>query len=150
MPRNRLMTTHRPRGFTLIEVMVTVAIVAILASVAMPAYRSYITRSRVPVSFDALSSYASRMEQAYQDTGRYDTTAAPNVCAPSLPSANNFTISCVISGGGQGFTATATGHSSMVGYAYTINNTGNRVTIAHPKGTNATCWTMKGGAQCDN
>lgn len=144
------MNAHRQRGFTLIEVMVTVAIVAILASVAMPAYRSYITRSRVPTAFDALSSYASRMEQAYQDTGRYDTTANVGVCAPTLPTANNFTITCVISNGGQGYTATATGSGVMSGYGYTINNTGTRVTTAHPNGTNGTCWTMKGGTQCDN
>ena len=66
-----------------------------------------------------------------------------------MPAAQNFTLSCVISGGGQGFTATATGDGPMAGYSYTINHQGVRVTTAHPKGTPATnCWSMKGKA-CD-
>lgn len=134
------------RGFTLIEVMVTVAIVAILASVAMPAYTAYIQRSRVPAGLDALQSYFTRMEQRFQDAGSYANAAA---CAVALPVVQNFTLSCVISGGGTGFTATATGSGAVAGYAYTINSTGTRATTAHPKGLPpGNCWTIK-GTSCD-
>lgn len=142
------MSAYRQRGFTLMELMITVAIVAILSAVALPSYRAYVTRSRIPVAFDALSSYAARMEQTYQDTGRYDPAAAGN-CTPTLPAANNFTLSCSIGNGGQSYVATATGAGSMSGYAYTIDNTGGRATTAHPHGTNAACWSMKGSA-CDS
>ncbi len=137
---------RRPhRGFTLIEVMVTVAIVAILAAVAMPAYTAYLQRSRVPPALDGLSSFATRMEQRYQDTGSYGTPA----CGATLPAAANFTLSCAISSAGQGFTATATGAGAMTGYTYTINHQGTRVTTAHPKGVPGTsCWTTR-GASCD-
>ena len=99
-----------------------------------------------PPALDALSSVATRLEQRYQDTGSYADGAA---CGVAMPAAQNFTLSCVISGGGQGFTATATGDGPMAGYSYTINHQGVRVTTAHPKGTPATnCWSMKGKA-CD-
>ncbi len=129
--------------------MIVVAILAIISAVALPSYRAYVTRSRVPVAYDMLTSYAARMEQAYQDTGRYDSTASPGVCVPTAPVGNNFTLTCVIGNSGQSYVATATGTGTMSGYAYTINNAGTRATTAHPKGTNTGCWSMKGSV-CDS
>ena len=146
------MLTQRSRGFTLIEVMVTVAIIAILGAVALPSYNAYVQRSRVPPAFDGLSSYAVRMEQRYQDTGCYAGACSPvgTTCGVAVPTVSNFTVTCTLTNTGQGFTATATGSGSLVGYTYTINNAGARVTTAHPKGANASCWTSKGGTQCDS
>lgn len=139
------MPIARPRGFTLIELMVTIAIVGILASVALPAYTAYVQRSRVPPALDALSTVATRLEQRYQDTGNYANAGA---CGVTMPTAQNFAITCVISGAGQGFDATATGSGPMAGYTYTINQVGARATTAHPKGANAGCWTTR-GTTCD-
>jgi type IV pilus assembly protein PilE len=139
---------HAPhaRGFTLIEVMVTVAIVAILAGIAFPAYNSSLQRSRVSEGLDLLSAYASRMEQRYQDVGNYGTAG----CAPSLPSGSKFAMSCLLNAGGQGYTATVTGSGVMAGYAYTINHNGVRRTTAHPKGVpDANCWSIR-GSTCDS
>jgi type IV pilus assembly protein PilE len=136
----------RSRGFTVIEVMVALAIVAILAAVAVPSYSSYVQRSRVPVALDALSSYATRMEQRFQDVGSYANAGA---CAVAVPTASNFALSCAISGGGAGYTATATGSGPMLGYAFTIDHQGTRSTTAHPKGVPASaCWSIK-GVTCD-
>jgi len=142
------MTASRQRGFTMIEIMIAVAIVAILSAVALPSYRSYVTRSRVPEAFDMLSAYAARMEQTYQDSGRYDP-ATNGSCTPTLPVGKNFSVTCSISAGGQGYLAVATGSGTMSGYAYSINNNGVRATTAHPKGGNASCWSMK-GTSCDS
>ena len=140
------MPFSRVRGFTLIEIMITVAIVAILASIALPSYRAYIERSRVPEGLDMLSAYAARMEQTYQDTGTYGAVA----CTPTLPSAANFTASCEISKGGQAYIATATGKNQMAGYTYSINHQGERRTVAHPKGAPSTpCWSIR-GTTCDS
>ena len=134
------------RGFTLIEVLIVVAIVAILASIALPSYTAYIQRSRVPAGLDALQSYFTRMEQRFQDAGSYANGAA---CALAVPTAQNYTISCTISGGGTGYTATALGSGPLSGYTYTINSTGTRNTTAHPKGTpSGNCWSIK-GSTCD-
>ena len=135
-----------PRGFTLIELMVAVAVVSILAAVALPSYNAYLQRSRVPPALDGLSSYAVRMEQRFQDVGSY---ANAGNCAVAAPAVTNFTVTCAISGGGTGFTAAATGSGSMTGYTYTINHQGARNTTAHPKGAPATaCWTTR-GSTCD-
>jgi type IV pilus assembly protein PilE len=132
-------------GFTLIELMITIAIVAILTSVALPAYTRYIERSRVPPALDALSSFHARMEQRLQDS-----TNGLYTCPANLPTANNFAVACAITNAGAGFTATATGSGSMAGYAFTIDQQGTRVTTAHPRGVPATnCWSTR-GTVCDS
>ena len=139
--------SHSERGFTLIEVMITVAIVAILSAIALPSYTAYVQRSRIPVALDALSSVATRLEQRYQDTGNYANGAA---CGVAMPAVENFALACVLSDGGQGFTVTATGAGTVAGFAYTINHQGVRVTTAHPKGVPAAnCWSLKGSV-CDS
>ncbi len=134
------------RGFTLIELMVAVAIVAILASVALPSYSAYVQRSRVPAALEGLNSYATRMEQRFQDGGSY---AAGGACAVAVPAVTNFAVTCTLVGGGTGYTATATGSGPMAGYTYTINHLGVRATTAHPKGVPAqNCWSTR-GSTCD-
>ena len=141
------MPAQRMRGFTLIEIMITVAILAIVASLAMPAYRSYIERARVPAALAALEIISVKMQMVFGD--RNDGTFGPGpTCNIVLGQAQDFVLSCTPTG--NTFIATATGTGRMAGYAYTVDNTGLRQTTAHPKGTNATCWTTKGGSACDH
>jgi type IV pilus assembly protein PilE len=140
------MKTSRQQGLTLIEIMVTVAILGIIAAVAMPSYTAYIQRARVPSALEGLNAYFTRMEQRYQDMGNYANGGA---CAVAVPTVNSFTVSCAITSGGQGFTATATGTGSLSGYRYTINEQGVRITAAHPKGVpTGNCWSTR-GKTCD-
>jgi len=140
---------RRQHGFTLIELMITVVIVAILASVALPSYAAYVQRSRVPPALSALSTFQMRMELYFQDTRRYDDGSGHCGVATPTVDGGKFTMSCSLTVSG-GFKATATGTGSMLNYEYTIDNLGNRVTVNHPSGApSGNCWSIRGGT-CDS
>ena len=141
------MPAHRHRGFTLIELLIGIAIAAILAAISYPSYRSYVQRSRVPSGLDALTIIAGKME--LMQASRTDGTYGPGPdCSVPLGTAKDFALSCSITGGGTGFLARATGSGPLAGHTYTINQLGNRATEAHPNGSNASCWTLRGGTAC--
>lgn len=69
-----LQGVHRRRGFTLIELMITVAIVAILAAIAYPSYVQYVQRSHRADAGAALASAAQWMERQYTTNNVYPAT----------------------------------------------------------------------------
>lgn len=134
------------RAYTLIEMMVTVAIVALLATIAIPSYTEYATRARLADAYDALAAYRVQMEQAYLDNGNYGVN---NACAIAPQNVGSFNVACALGNNGQSFVASATGNglNNISGYTFTINETGARATTAFPSATVPTnCWlTRKGG-----
>lgn len=108
----------RPRGFTLIELMITVAIVAILAAVAYPSYQAYVIRSARAAAQSYMMSLAARQEQYLSDARTYASTAADlNLSAPT-ETTGRYTFSInVTAGPPQAFTitATATGNQTSDG-----------------------------------
>lgn len=150
------------RGFTLIEVMVTVAIVAILASVALPSYTDYVRRGTLPEAFGALSDFRIKMEQYYQDNRSYGTLGG-TTCANGTPTpswngfapsgAKYFTYACALGGtaDNQSYTITATGvaGTKAAGHVYTINSNNVKATTTF-KGTavmGKNCW-LATGSEC--
>ncbi len=67
---------QKTSGFTLIELMVTVAIVGILAAVALPSYRNSVLKSARSEGKSALLEVATRQEQFYLDNKTYTITMA--------------------------------------------------------------------------
>ena len=70
------------KGFTLIELMIVVAIIGILAAVAIPAYQDYIARAQVSEAVSLLSSGKVGFAEAYSDKGTFPpfaTTVMGNV-----------------------------------------------------------------------
>jgi type IV pilus assembly protein PilE len=146
------------RGFTLIEVMIVVAIVAILAAVALPSYSDYVRRGQLPEAFAGMSDLRVKMEQYYQDNRRYGSSGgncadantpqwALNTPALTYGGSQYFTFACAVTNGGQGFTITATGVAGRaVGHDYTIDHNNTRRTTLF-KGSVVThgCWMTRGG-----
>lgn len=76
-------------GFTLIEVMITVAIIAILVTVAMPAYRDHVVRSNRTAATGYMLELAALQERNFLDERAYATSMADlGVTAPAEVSAN--------------------------------------------------------------
>ena len=148
-------------GFTLIEVMIVVAIVAILSAVAMPAYTDYLRRGQLPEAFTNLSDLRVKMEQYYQDNRNYGNTGG-TACANNNPptwssftpaGARYFTYTCALTGstgtGNQSYTLTATGSSGRaVGHTYSITQDNvQRTTVFKGGSVSKACWLIK-GSEC--
>ena len=117
----------KSRGFTLIELMITIAIIAILSAVAMPAYNDYVIRSRLASATGGLADGRVRMEQFYADNRGYANGAG---CGAVMPLVDLFTLTCAPGAGGQSYVITAAGNagSQVAGFAYTINEANARST----------------------
>jgi type IV pilus assembly protein PilE len=72
LPRHRGSRRH---GFTLIELMIAVAVVGILAAIAIPSYNQHVVKSRRSDAKAALMDYAARQERYYSINNTYATTA---------------------------------------------------------------------------
>lgn len=134
---------NRQTGFTLIELMVVVVIIAILTAIAVPQYSDYVTRSKIPGAVSGLSDVRVRMEQFFQDNRTY-------VGGCTLPSATDFSFACS-NVTATTYTVTATGTGPMTGFSYTVDQSNARATtITGVSGWsgNGSCWVTKKGGVC--
>lgn len=125
------------KGFTLIELMITVAIIGILASIAVPAYNNYVVRGKLSEVGASLSDARLRQEQYYADNRNYGT--AGGACGSSAPTGQYFTFACACAAAVapsttcQSYTITATsiankGLGATGDYVYMIDQAGTQQT----------------------
>lgn len=151
--------TIRIAGFTLIELMIVIAIIGLLAGVALPAYQDYVRRTALQEATSNLSDLRIRMEQFYQNYRNYGSTAAGEGCGNAAGSqevgfnrGGSFSYTCqLVTAGGvasnQGYllTAQANNGTSAAGHTFTVDHNNTRRTTRFKGATeNKNCWLMRG------
>jgi type IV pilus assembly protein PilE len=132
-------------GFTLIELMIVVAIIAIIMTFAMPAYRNYVLRSELTEGITAMSTLQVQLEQYFQDNRTYAGACTSGTLAPLPTNLKNFTLSCS-NLGTDSYNITATG----LGFTYTVDQSNDRSTTSAPPNwpTSNSCWIIDENGTC--
>lgn len=124
-------------GFTLIELMITVAIIAILAAVALPSYASYVRKQKIRAAQGDLAGLVLMMENRFQQQLKYPdtttTTAATQATFTgwSPAQAENFTFIIAASSTNttpQAYTLSATGLGTLAGCTISLTKNNTRTT----------------------
>lgn len=132
------------RGFTLIEMMIVIVIIAVLAAIALPAYSGYITKSKMKAAQSDLVSLGLALENRFQRQLSYPTSttstteatanAAGKTWQASTDSDFDFKISAVDSTS-YSYTITATGKSgSLSNCVISLTRKNDRSTSGCPYG----------------
>jgi type IV pilus assembly protein PilE len=142
-------------GFTLIELMVVVAIIGILAGIGIPQYRDYVLRGKLAEAYTNLSTLRTQAEQHFQDTRTYSTFPCP---AGGITGSRYFTYTCNPNPPGKttySLVATGVAAEGLNGIAFTINEANVKATTiagGSPMETSgwtaAACWVRNKGGVC--
>lgn len=139
----QILKVHQ-KGFTLIELMIVIAVIGIIASIALPSYTGYIKKGKAAEATSNLADLRIKAEQYFQDNRTYFGVN----CVPA--EAKYFTYTCTASDGsglpdaaGYRFTATGVVAEGMTDFSYTVNEA-NVKTSRYDGGTSVTgCWATK-------
>lgn len=151
------MATQRgtQRGFTLLELLMVVAVIGILGMIALPSYSDYVKRGKIAEATSQLGLWRTKMEQFFLDNRTYlDAVGACGAPVPTGGDLKNFTYTCP-GPTASTFTLQADGNvaEGMNGFTYTINQQNVKQTTAAPTGWAAAsmptnCWVTKKGGVC--
>ena len=133
------------KGFTLIELMIVVAVIGLLASIGYPNYKDYVTRGKIAEATSQLSDGRIKMEQYFQDNRTYNNTLSP-ATAPAVTSNFSYSLSSLTA---STYMISASGSGAMTGFTYTIDqNNAKQTSATNGWGTSTTCWVTKKGGLC--
>jgi type IV pilus assembly protein PilE len=148
------------RGFTLIEMLITVATLAITAAIELPNYIDYVTRSKIVEATSNLSDMRVRLEQYYADNRQYPASCATPATGPApagtiyLPASSKyFAVTCALSPATYTVTATGDPAKGMASFVYTVDQSNRRRTTSLPSGwagagVSSTCWVSRKSGDC--
>jgi type IV pilus assembly protein PilE len=156
---NSLNSTRPPSaGFTLIELMIAVAIVAILAAVSLPGYTAYVQRGRLTEATSKLADHRTRLEQYFQDNRNYGPIATGCGVPVNASSSGYFTFNCVLTADpaattqtdDQSYVVHAVGVGAMTGFEFTVSQSGAKQTrgFVGASGLPAACWLVRSSDRC--
>ena len=139
-------------GFSLIELMIVVVVVAILSAIALPSYQDYVTRGKITEATSNLADMRVKLEQFFQDNRTYVGACVAGTAAPLPTGTRYFTFTCPTLTA-TAFTVTATGIDGQGkgGFAYSVNQANLQSTaIGAPASadgwvTSANCWVTRKG-----
>jgi type IV pilus assembly protein PilE len=124
---NRRRSGIRDLGFSLLELMTSIAVMAILLTIAVPAYsKFFIMRARLSDALSILMLVQPTLEQYYLDNRSYAASSSAD-CGVKMPASSEyFDYQCSTGDKGESFTLTALGKSRTAfdGFKYTLTNTG--------------------------
>jgi type IV pilus assembly protein PilA len=100
MKSMKMMNKKAQAGFTLIELMIVVAIIGILAAVAIPQYQDYVVRSKIAASVTSADPIKTAMAEYYQTNGTFPATADLTTAGVNIVNPANATIT--VTGGTTG------------------------------------------------
>lgn len=150
---------RRMSGFTLIELMIAVVVVAILTAIALPSYQEYVTRGKITEATSNLADMRVKLEQFFQDNRTYVGACVAGTTAPLPTGTKYFTFTCPVATlTATTFTVTATGIAAqgMAGFVYTVDQTNTQATTITAGSAAATdgwtgnpaCWVIRKGGSC--
>lgn len=137
-----------PRGFTLLELMIVVAVIGILTMIAVPSYKDYVIKGKIPEATSNLATKRVQMEQFFQDNRTY---AGAPACNADSTTSQNFDFSCAAAPTATAYTLRAVGKGAMSGFTYTINEGNAKATTAVMSGWGTapiSCWVIRKGGGC--
>lgn len=139
----RTLMNQPARGFTLVEVMITVVIVGILTAVALPSYRQSVMKSQRSVAKGVVIEQAQLLERFFTQQGTY--TAGPSAARVSPTGATGgairYNVTTSIPAGGTTYTVTATPAGAQAGDKcgnLIMDQTGRQTVSVSPAPTD--CW----------
>lgn len=141
------------RGFTLIELIIAVLVVAILAAIAVPPYRDHIRRGKIVEATAGLADLRVKLEQYFQDQRTYVGACAAGTVAPLPSNPRYFTFACpTLTATTYTVTATGVAGQGMNGFLYQVDeqNVQSSTMSADAASagfvSNAACWITRKGA----